>query len=306
MAVFSASTDAVNLQVVGLGGRSRTRVHGSPPGFALRRFVCHPAGALGSCMLLACAVLALAAPLFAPYGAAEQFPGAELSAPSSRFLLGTDNLGRDVLSRIFFGTQVSLLVGIVAVSVGASLGVGTGLIAGYAGGWFDAVVMRIWDGVFAVPAILLGISLAGAFGPSAINVAITLGIAATPTFARLARAGVVSERQTEYVLAAQAVGATHTRVLGLHILPNVMGPLLVQVALTMSSAVVLEAGLSFLGLGVQAPQPSWGGMLSESRQFLRQAPWYGVFPGISLTLLVLALNFVSDALRDALDIRTNR
>jgi peptide/nickel transport system permease protein len=180
------------------------------------------------------------------------------------------------------------------------------LLAGYIGGWVDATVMRVWDAVFALPAILLGLALAAAFGASASNVAITLGVATAPTFARLARAGVLAERHKEYVQAARALGATHPRVLRLHILPNVVGPLLVQVALTMSAAVLLEAGLSFLGLGVQAPDPSWGGMLAESRQYLRQAPWYGVCPGVSLTLLVLALNFVADALRDALDPRTNR
>jgi ABC-type dipeptide/oligopeptide/nickel transport system permease subunit len=256
--------------------------------------------------VLACVLLAVAAPLLAPYGAAEQFSGTELAPPSARFLLGTDNLGRDVLSRIIFGTRISLLVGVIAVAIGAILGGGSGLFAGYRGGWLDGALMRVWDAAFAVPAILLGIALAAAFGASAITVAITLGIASTPTFARLARAAVLGERHKEYVQAARIVGATHLRVLGLHILPNVLGPMLVQVGLTMSAAVLLEAGLSFLGLGVQAPQPSWGGMLAESRQYLRQAPWYAVFPGVSLTLLVLGLNFLSDAMRDMLDPRTTR
>jgi peptide/nickel transport system permease protein len=304
MAAVSVSPEAADVLVTGsLGGR-RAWPH-TPLRLAVRRFVGQPAGTFGLFILLACVLLAVAAPFLAPYGAAEQFPGNELAPPSIRFPLGTDNLGRDVLSRIIFGTRVSLLVGVIAVAVGAGLGASSGLLAGYHGGWVDAVLMRVWDAIFAVPAILLGIVLAAAFGASATIAAITLGIATTPTFARIARAAVLAERRKEYVQAARTLGATHARVLRFHILPNVLGPLFVQVALTMSAAVLLEAGLSFLGLGVQAPQPSWGGMLSESRQFLRQAPWYGVVPGISLTLVVLALNSVSDALRDALDPRTN-
>ena len=173
-----------------------------------------------------------------------------------------------------------------------------------AGGLPGAVIMRMSDAVFAVPAVLLGISFAAALGASATTAAIAIGVATMPTFARLTRAAVMGERSKEYVLAARLLGATPGRLIVRHILPNALGPLLVQMALTMAAAVLLEAGLSFLGLGTQPPQASWGVMLSDSRQYLRQAPWYGVFPGIALTLLVLGLNSLADALRDALDPRS--
>jgi peptide/nickel transport system permease protein len=271
---------------------------------ALRRFLHQPAGVLGLAILLFTILLAVLAPLIAPYSPIQQFPGSELSPPSARFPLGTDSIARDLLSRIIFGTRVSLLVGVIAVALGAGLGGSSGLVAGYTGGVAGAVIMRLSDAVFAVPAVLLGIAFAAAFGASATTVAVTLGVATMPTFARLARAAVLGERAKEYILAARTLGATPPRLIMRHILPNILGPLLVQMALTMAAAVLLEAGLSFLGLGTQPPQPSWGVMLSESRQYLRQAPWYGVFPGVAVTLLVLGLNSLSDALRDALDPRS--
>jgi peptide/nickel transport system permease protein len=276
----------------------------SPMAVATLHFIRQPAGAIGLTILLAAVLLAACAPLIALYNPVQQFPGSELRPPSARFPLGTDNLGRDLLSRIIFGTRVSLLVGVIAVGLGASLGGVGGLVAGYAGGPIGAVIMRVGDAVFAVPAVLLGIAFAAAFGAGASTVAYTLGIATMPTFARLTRAAVLSERSRDYVMAARVLGATAPRLIARHILPNILGPLLVQSALTMSAAVLLEAGLSFLGLGTQPPQPSWGVMLSESRQYLRQAPWYGVYPGLAVTLLVLGLNSLADALRDALDPRT--
>jgi peptide/nickel transport system permease protein len=257
----------------------------------------------GLLLLLAMVFVAACAPWLSTHSPIEQFPGNELLPPSAEFPLGTDNIGRDILSRILFGMRVSLSVGVIAVALGAGVGGAGGLLAGYFGRNVDAVVMRVCDALFAVPAMLLGIALAAAFGASGVLVAVTLGVASMPTFARLARAGVIGEKGKEYVHAARASGATRTRVLIRHIAPNMLGPLLVQLALAMAAAVLLEAGLSFLGLGVQPPQPSWGGMLAESRQYLRQAPWYGFFPGLALTLLVLSLNFVADALRDALDPR---
>jgi len=275
-------------------------------GMAAARFVHQPASILGLAICVLTALVALTAPLLAPHGPLEQFAGSELHAPSATFPLGTDNLGRDVFSRIVFGTRVALLVGVLAVALGAGVGGGSGVLAGYAGGRTDALIMRLWDAVFAFPAILLGIGIAAVLGASATNAAIAVGIATMPTFARIGRAAVLAERGKDYVLAARALGARPGRILVRHILPNTLGTLLVQVALAMAAAVLLEAGLSFLGLGTQPPEPSWGGMLSESRQYLRAAPWFGVFPGVALTTLVLGLNFFSDALRDALDPRDSQ
>lgn len=283
--------------------RVRTR---TPFRMATQRFLRQPAGIISITTLLLTGLLAAAAPVVAPYGPRDQFRGSELQGPSEQFRLGTDHLGRDLLSRIIFGTRVSLLVGVVAVVLGAGIGGGSGMLAGYAGGAVDSLVMRLWDAVFALPAVLIGISLAAAFGAGVTNAAIAIGIATMPTFARIARAAVLAERGKDYVEATRAMGAGHARILGLHIVPNTLGPLLVQIALAMAAAVLLEAGLSFLGLGTQPPQPSWGGMLAESRQYLRDAPWYGVFPGVALTLLVVGLNFGADALRDALDPQAGR
>jgi peptide/nickel transport system permease protein len=275
----------------------------SPWKSAAHRLVRQPAGVIGLTIMAGVILLALLAPVVAPYSPIEQFPGSELSPPSFRFPLGTDNIGRDLFSRVVFGTRVSLLVGVIAVAIGAGLGGSGGLIAGYAGEFWAAVIMRIADAVFAVPGVLLGIAFAAAFGASATTAAFAIGVATMPTFARLTRAAVLGESAKEYVLAARLVGAPPRRLLLHHIVPNVLGPLLVQAALTMAAAVLLEAGLSFLGLGTQPPEPSWGVMLSDSRQYLRQAPWYGMFPGLALTLLVLGLNSVADALGDALDPR---
>jgi peptide/nickel transport system permease protein len=301
MAIIEASLTRSLLRSPVLTNPRLTR---TPLAMAVRRFLHQPAGVLGLAILMAAVLLAAFGPLIAPYSPIQQFPGSELGPPSARFPLGTDSIGRDLLSRVIFGTRVSLLVGVIAVALGAGLGGTGGLVAGYAGGLSAAVIMRLSDAVFAVPAVLLGIAFAAAFGASATTVAVTLGIATMPTFARLTRAAVLAERSKEYVLAARTLGATPPRLMVRHILPNILGPLLVQAGLTMAAAVLLEAGLSFLGLGTQPPLPSWGVMLSESRQYLRQAPWYGIFPGIAVTLLVLGLNSLSDALRDALDPRS--
>jgi ABC-type dipeptide/oligopeptide/nickel transport system permease subunit len=276
----------------------------SPLDVAMHRFIRQPAGVIGLGVFIAVVVVAVAASVVAPYSPLEMFARKELQAPGAMFPLGADHLGRDILSRIIFGTRVSLMVGVIAVALGSGVGGISGLIAGYSGGWVDGLIMRMWDAVFAVPAVLLGIALAAALGPSSSNAAIAIGIATMPTFARIARAAVIAESGKEYVQAAVALGIPTARILARHIVPNVVGPLLVMMALTMGNAVLLEAGLSFLGLGTQPPDPSWGGMLNESRQFLRDAPWFGVFPGIALTVLVLGLNSFADAMRDALDPRS--
>lgn len=281
-----------------LRGRARP---GNPMALALVRTVRDPMGAFGLAIVLLLTLVALAAPLLAPFDPLAQHPGDELASPGMPYLLGTDEFGRDLLSRIIFGSRTSLLVGIVAVGLGAGVGISTGLLAGYLGGTLETAFMRVYDALLAFPTILLGIGVVAVLGSGPLNVAYAIAIAQTPNFARLTRSCVLSEREREYVTAARCLGAGDRRIMWLHVLPNCLAPLLVQLSLAMGIAVLAEAGLSFLGLGTQPPAPSWGAMLNESRAYLRQAPWYGVWPGVVLALLLIGLNYLSDALRDALD-----
>lgn len=275
----------------------------NPLALAMVRTLRNPMGAFGLLLLALLVLLAILAPLVAPFDPLAQQGGQELRPPGSTFFLGTDEFGRDILSRVVYGSRTSLLVGVVAVAVGAGIGVPTGLVAGYEGGWLDAVIMRIWDAMLAFPGVLMGIAVITVLGPGAFNSAIALALVSMPQFSRLTRACVLAERRKEYVTAAYCLGAGTPRILLGQLLPNCMGPLLVQLSLSMGFAVLLEAGLSFLGLGSQPPEPSWGSMLNQSRAYLRQAPWYGVFPGIALAAMLVGLNYLSDALRDALDPR---
>jgi peptide/nickel transport system permease protein len=289
----------------GIAGRRAPRPISSrgPIVQALVRTLSNPMGALGAGLVAMLIFGALFAPLVSPFDPTEQHPGSELLPPGSQFLLGTDNLGRDLLSRIIFGSRASLFIGIVAVSLGAGVGIATGLAAGYLRGWVDAVIMRIYDALLSFPAILLGIGIVTVLGSGPLSVSLALAFATLPTFARLMRARVLAERQREYILAARCIGARDGRIMWQHVLPNAVAPLLIQISLTMGFAVLAESALSFLGLGTQPPNPSWGAMLNESRAYLRTAPGFGIFPGLALALLLLGLNFLSDALRDALDPR---
>ncbi len=266
-----------------------------------RRLARGPSGAFGLTVMGLLILMAAFAPIIAPYDPLAQHPGAELAVPSDRFRLGTDEFGRDLLSRIIYGSRISLLVGVIAVVIGSVVGVSSGLVAGYKGGWLDASIMRVWDTLLAFPGILLGIAVATVLGPGVTNAAIALAIISIPQFSRITRASVLTEKQRDYVQAARCIGVGDAGIAARHIFPNTVSPLLVQLSLAMAFAVLLEAGLSFLGLGTQPPDPSWGSMLNTSRAYLRQAPWYAVFPGLALSLLLLGLNFLSDALRDALD-----
>jgi peptide/nickel transport system permease protein len=265
------------------------------------RLLHSPTGVLGLAVMTLLVLTAIFAPLIAPYDPLAQHAGAELAVPSSTYWVGTDEFGRDIFSRIVYGSRISLLVGVLAVVVGGFIGVSTGLAAGYWGGWLDACIMRLWDTLLAFPAILLGIGVAAVLGPGVTNAAFALAIVSIPQFSRITRASVLGEKQREYIQAARCIGVGDWRIVVRHLLPNTVSPLLVQLSLAMAYAVLLEAGLGFLGLGTQPPDPSWGSMLNASRAYLRQAPWYAVFPGIALSMLLLGLNFLSDALRDALD-----
>jgi peptide/nickel transport system permease protein len=267
------------------------------------RIASNPMGAFGLGTLLLLLALAAFAPVVAPYSPIQQHPGLELRPPSSQFLLGSDDLGRDLLSRILFGARISFIVGVMATAIGASVGVSTGMLSGYLGGWVDSVIMRFYDALLAFPGIIIGIAVISILGPSSLNVAYALSLGGMPFFARLMRSSVLSERERDYVYAARCIGARDGRIMFIHVLPNTLAPLLVQLSLAMGFAVLAEAGLSFLGLGTQPPDPSWGSMLNDSRAYLREAPWYGLWPGIALTVLLVGLNYLSDALRDALDPR---
>jgi peptide/nickel transport system permease protein len=248
-------------------------------------------------------LLALFAPWIAPHDPLQASWSAVRKAPSAMYIFGTDEIGRDVASRVIWGARASLLAGLVSVSIALSLGVPVGLLAGYAGGWGDGLISRITDAMLACPFLILAIALAAFLGPSLTNAMIAIGISATPVFIRLTRAQVLSVKVEDYVEAARAVGNSHLRIALRHILPNVVAPLIVQSTLAIAAAVIAEASLSFLGLGQQPPAPSWGSMLNTAKNYIDNAPWMAIWPGLSIFLLVLSFNLLGDGLRDALDPR---
>jgi peptide/nickel transport system permease protein len=248
-------------------------------------------------------VIAILAPTIAPHDPLQTSWSDVRKAPTAAHLFGTDEIGRDVASRVIWGARASLLAGLVSVCISLSLGVPIGLLAGYVGGWVDALISRITDAMLACPFLILAIALAAFLGPSLTNAMIAIGISATPVFIRLTRAQVLSVKVEDYVEAARAVGNSHLRIALRHILPNVVAPLIVQATLAIAAAVIAEASLSFLGLGQQPPAPSWGSMLNTAKNYIDNAPWMAVWPGLSIFLLVLSFNLVGDGLRDALDPR---
>ncbi|MDQ5849202.1 MAG: ABC transporter permease [Pseudomonadota bacterium] len=248
-------------------------------------------------------LIALAAPWIAPHDPLATSWSAVRQAPGGVYLFGADELGRDVLSRIIWGARASILAGVVSVSISISLGVPIGMLAGYLGRWADALISRITDAMLACPFLILAIALAAFLGPSLTNAMIAIGISATPVFIRLTRAQVLAAKSEDYVEAARALGNPHLRIALRHILPNIVAPLIVQATLAIAAAVIAEASLSFLGLGQQPPAPSWGSMLNTARNYVDQAPWMAIWPGVSIFLLVLSFNLLGDGLRDALDPR---
>ncbi len=248
-------------------------------------------------------VLALFAPWIAPHDPVATSWGAIRKAPTLAHWFGTDEIGRDVLSRVIWGTRASLLAGVVSVSISLLLGVPIGLIAGFVGGVVDGFISRVTDAFLACPFLILAIALAAFLGPSLSNAMIAIGISATPIFVRLTRAQVINVKVEDYVEAARALGNPPWRIALRHVLPNVTAPLIVQATLAIAAAVIAEASLSFLGLGQQPPDPSWGSMLNTAKNYVDQAPWMAVWPGLAIFALVLAFNLVGDGLRDALDPR---
>ncbi len=256
-----------------------------------------------SLILLLVVVWALFANVLAPYDPSYQDYNSVLMVPSRAHLLGTDDLGRDVLSRIIFGSRISLSVGLVAVGLAVAIGVPLGLGAAYNRGWIDDVLMRLMDAVSSIPALILALSITVALRPGIQNVMIAIAVVYTPAFARLARGEALSVRERDYISAARLLGVGPIRLIGRHILPNVTAPILVLASLRVATAIVTEASLSFLGAGVPPPAASWGGMLKTSYQYTETAPWLAVMPGVAIVLTVIAINIIGDALRTALDPR---
>jgi peptide/nickel transport system permease protein len=261
-----------------------------------------PLSLSGAGLVLVFVLFAALAPALAPHDPVDPI-AQRLTAPQRAYPMGTDEFGRDILSRIIFGARISLWVGVVAVGIGLAGGATAGLVSGYVGGRLDMLLMRAVDVMFSIPPIILAITLTGVLGPGLTNATVAIGLVYLPTFARVARGPVLAVAGREYIEAARAAGAGAGRVLSLHVLPNVAAPLIVQTTLALSTAILAEATLSFLGLGVQPPEPSWGTMLGTGRKYMELAPWTAIFPGAAVMLLVLGFNLLGDGLRDALDPR---
>jgi dipeptide transport system permease protein len=267
---------------------------------------------VGLAVFVALVLTAVFASVLAPYDPTTQYREALLVPPfwaeggSTQFLLGTDAVGRDMLSRLIFGAQYSLFIGIVVVSIALVGGIIIGLLAGFFGGWIDNVIMRMMDVILAFPSLLLALVLVAVLGPGLTNAMIAIAIVYQPHFARLTRAAVMSEMKREYVTAARVAGAGNLRLMFKTILPNCLGPLIVQATLSFSSAVLDSAALGFLGMGAQPPSPEWGTMLAEAREFILRAWWVVTFPGLAILISVLAINLMGDGLRDALDPKLKR
>ena len=270
---------------------------------AVARLLRHKGAMTGLALVVLFSVLAIFAPWISPYDPVATSWSLVRKAPTLQHWFGTDEIGRDVLARVIWGARASLLAGVVSVAISLAVGVPVGMIAGYVGGWTDMLISRITDAMLACPFLILAIALAAFLGPSLTNAMIAIGIAATPVFVRLTRGQVMAAKVEDYVMAARAVGNSNLRIALRHIFPNIAAPLIVQATLAIAAAVIAEASLWFLGLGQQPPAPSWGSMLNTAKNYVEQAPWMAVWPGLSIFLLVLSFNLLGDGLRDALDPR---
>ncbi|WP_299844707.1 ABC transporter permease [uncultured Paracoccus sp.] len=268
-----------------------------------RKFRHHRSAMFGGALVLIFVLLALAAPILPIPDPAATDWGAIRLAPSAAHPFGTDEIGRDILSRMIWGARASLMAGVVSVAIAIAVGVPLGILAGYFGGWTDAVISRCTEALLAIPFLILAIALAAFLGPSLTNAMIAIGIAAAPVFIRLTRGQAINVAAEDYVESAHAIGLSTPTILSRYIFPNVLPPVLVQSTLTIASAIIAEASLSFLGLGQQPPAPSWGAMLNTAKNFMTQAPWMAWWPGIAIFLVVLGFNLLGDGLRDALDPR---
>lgn len=270
---------------------------------AFLRFRRHPGAMVGMVVFLLLAVRGILAPIVAPFDPIDVIPSARTQPPSLDHLFGTDRLGRDIFSRVVHGARLSLWIGFFSVLIGAVPGILLGVIAGYYGRWVDMVIMRFIDVMLTFPTILLALTIVFVLGPSLRNVMLAVGIASIPAYTRLVRGSVLSARELVYVEAARVVGTPDLGIMFRHILPNVTAPVIVLGTLQVATAILSAAGLSFLGMGVQPPTPEWGAMLSEGRNYLRQAWWMSTFPGFAIMVTVLSINLIGDGLRDTLDAR---
>lgn len=278
--------------------RSRNRAWG--------KFKRNRVALLGAAIVLAVVVLAVFAPWLATHDPLQTSFMSIRKPPSAAFWLGSDELGRDIYSRMLYGARASLMAGLVSVLIAMVVGVPFGLVSGYFGGWIDSVVSRCTEALLAIPFLILAIALAAFLGPSLTNAMIAIGVSAAPKFIRLARGQVLAVKNEDYVQSSRALGASDSRIVLRHILPNIMPPLIVQATITIATAIIAEASLSFLGLGLQPPNPSWGSMLNTAKNFMTQAPWMSIFPGSAIFLAVLGFNLLGDGLRDALDPRQDK
>jgi peptide/nickel transport system permease protein len=277
--------------------RERTAAH------VLLRIVHSRSAVVGGAFLLLVVLAALAAPLVSPYDPIKTNQRLSLESPSPAHLMGTDRFGRDIFSRVVWGGQTSLPIGLVSVAIGVLVGVSLGLLAGFYGGWTDAISMRLVDLLLAFPGILLALAIIAILGGSLTNLMIAVGIAAVPEYVRITRGTVLSLKEREFVVAARVIGCRGPAIMLRHILPNVVAPLIVLATLGMAAAIITGSTLSFLGLGIKPPTPEWGNMLAEGREFLQRAPWVAFFPGAAIMLTVLSINLLGDGLRDAFDPR---
>ena len=275
----------------------------SPRRLLVRRMLRSRSLLIGGGIVLAVALVALLAPVLAPFDPDRIAAGRRLAAPGAKFLLGTDEFGRDILSRVIFGARYTLYIGLVAVGIGLVCGVTIGATAAYAGGWFGGLLMRAIDLLYTFPDVLIALGLVAFLGPNLTNAMIAVGVSAIPYYGRVTYGVVLSERQKPYVDAAQVVGASHRRVILRHLLPNVLPPMIVVASLGFSAAVLSAAALSFLGLGAQPPTPEWGLMLSTGRNYITRDPWLVIGPGVAIFVTVMAFNLFGDGLRDLLDPR---
>ena len=274
---------------------------GSPTGNALRLLLRHRLAMFGAVLVAIEVGLAVLAPWITPHEPHRMDYKAVLSGPTAEHPLGTDELGRDLLTRTLYGARLSLRVGLVAVLVAVAIGVPIGLVSGYLGGLFDEAVMRVVDAVMALPALVLALTIAAVLGPGIWNATIAIAVVAAPTYTRLVRGQVLSVKENDYVLAAQCIGAPTWVILMRHVLPNAFSPVIVQASLGVGFAIILEASLSFIGLGAQPPTPSWGSMVQVGFQYLEIAPWFVLVPATAIFLAVLGFNMLGDGLRDVLD-----